>query len=428
MTVFDASAALVVLATVFGYVNYRFIHLPHVIGLTIMGALTSVALVGADAFVPQPLLGEPVRQMLSSFHFETVLIDGMLSFLLFAGAVNLDLEALMARKYSIALLATLGVFISTAIVGLGVKEVSILIGREMPFAWCLVFGALISPTDPLAVLAILKTLHTPKDIETQIAGESLFNDGMGVVLFTVLLEVAVRGGGMDYGHAAALLAREAAGGLAYGLAIGWVAFLALKAIDEPNLEVLITIALVMGGYDLAHHFGVSGPLSMAVAGLVIGNHGRRYAMSPRTQDQVAMFWSVLDETLNSVLFLMIGLEIVILRPGDGNFAYGAAAIVVALVARVAGVAVPLGMLTAVRSFARGSFPILVWGGLRGGLAIAMALSVPKGPERDTIVFATYCVVIFSVVVQGYTIGALARRVLPTPTETPTEEPGGGNMG
>ncbi len=358
--------------------------------------------------------------MLSSFHFETVLINGMLSFLLFAGAVNLDLEALLERKYSVALLATLGVFISTAIVGIGFKEVSNLIGHEVPFAWCLVFGALISPTDPLAVLAILKTLHTPKDIETQIAGESLFNDGMGVVLFTVLLEVALRGGGMDYGHAAGLLVREAAGGLVYGGVIGWIAFLALKSIDEPNLEVLITIALVMGGYALAHHLGVSGPLSMAVAGLLIGNHGRRYAMSARTQDQVAMFWSVLDETLNSVLFLMIGLEIVILKPGNGNLAYGAAAIAITLLARVAGVAVPLGILRTVRRFARGSFPILVWGGLRGGLAIAMALSVPRGPERELIIFATYCVVIFSVVVQGYTIGALARRVLPTPTETPSE--------
>ncbi len=416
MTVFDAAAALVVLATVFGYLNYRYIRLPHVIGLTIMGGLTSVVLVGADAFVPRPLLGEPVSQMLSSFHFEKVLIDGMLSFLLFAGAVNLDLEALMERKYSVALLATLGVFISTAIVGLGFKEVSILIGHEMPMAWCLVFGALISPTDPLAVLAILKSLHTPRDIETQIAGESLFNDGMGVVLFTVLLEVALRGGGMDYGHAAELLAQEAAGGLAYGVVIGWIAFRALKAIDEPNLEVLITIALVMGGYGLAHHLGVSGPLSMAVAGLVIGNHGRRYAMSARTQDQVAMFWSVLDETLNSVLFLMIGLEVVILEPGDGNLYYGAAAIIVALLARVAGVGIPLGILRLFGRFARGSFAILVWGGLRGGLAIAMALSVPRVPERQAILFATYCVVIFSVVVQGYTIGALARRVLPTPTE------------
>ena len=418
MTVFDAAAALVVLATLFGYVNYRYIRLPHVIGLTIMGALTSVALVVADAFVPHPLLGEPVRQMLSGFHFETILIDGMLSFLLFAGAVNLDFQALLERKYSVALLATLGVFISTAIVGIGFKEVSILIEHELPFTWCLVFGALISPTDPLAVLAILKTLHTPRDIETQIAGESLFNDGVGVVLFTVLLGMAGSGGEMDYGHAALLLLQEAAGGIVYGGAIGYVAFRALKSIDEPNLEVLITIALVMGGYALAHHIGVSGPLSMAVAGLLIGNHGRRYAMSTRTQDQVAMFWSVLDETLNSVLFLMIGLEVVVLETGHGNLAFGAAAIVIALIARVAGVGVPLGILTAVRGFARGSFAVLVWGGLRGGLAIAMALSVPKGPEREVILFATYCVVIFSVVVQGYTIGALARRVLPTPAETP----------
>ncbi|HZD26240.1 MAG TPA: sodium:proton antiporter [Alphaproteobacteria bacterium] len=419
MTVFDIAAGLVVLATLFGYLNYLFIRLPQVIGLTIMGALTSVAIVAIDAVRPDLLLGRPVREMLGGIDFEAVLLDGMLSFLLFAGAINLDLDALLQRKLTISLLATFGVLISTGIVALGFREASVLIGDPVPLIWCLVFGALISPTDPLSVLAILKAQRAPIDIEAKVAGESLFNDGIGIVLFTVLLSIASGGeGSADYGQAVLLFAREALGGILYGAAIGWLAYRAMKAIDEHNLEVLITLSLVMGGYTLARHIEVSGPLSMAVAGLIIGTPGRRHAMSERTQTHVTAFWSVLDEVLNAVLFLLVGLEVAVLSFDRGSYLFGLASIAVVLLGRAVGTGVPLAGLALFGAYARGSFSVLVWGGLRGGLSIAMALSLPPGPVREVILTATYCVVIFSVVIQGYSIGPVARHVLGPPDAPP----------
>jgi CPA1 family monovalent cation:H+ antiporter len=408
---FDAAAALVVLAALLGYLNYRFVGLQQTIGLTVMGALASLAVVGADALVPEAGLGRAVRGFLAGIDFHDALLNGMLSFLLFAGALHVDLGNLLQRKAAVFVMATAGVLLSTAIVAAGFKLASALLGLELPFLWCLVFGALISPTDPVAVLGILKTAKVPPTLEAKVAGESLFNDGVGVVVFSILLAAALGAEAFSLAHAAELFLIEALGGALLGLVLGWVVYRAMKAIDEHNLEVLLSLALVMGGYALARRLHVSGPVAMAVAGLLIGNHGTRFAMSERTREHVTRFWSLLDEVLNSVLFLLIGLEVIAVALDAGHLLLGAVAIVIVLVARVAAVGLPIAVRSRFAPFTKGAFPILVWGGLRGGISIALALSLPEGAIKETVLTATYVVVVFSVVVQGATVGVLARRVV-----------------
>jgi CPA1 family monovalent cation:H+ antiporter len=399
----DAAAALVVLAALLGYLNHRFIGLQQTIGLTVMGAVASLAVVAADALFPGAGLGQAVREFLAGIDFHHALLNGMLSFLLFAGALHVDLGNLLQRKATIFLMAT--------IVAAGFKLASALLGLELPFMWCLVFGALISPTDPVAVLGILKTAKVPPSLEAKVAGESLFNDGVGVVVFSILLAAALGAEAFSLAHAAELFLIEALGGALLGLVLGWVVYRAMKAIDEHNLEVLLSLALVMGGYALARRLHVSGPVAMAVAGLLIGNHGTRFAMSERTREHVTRFWSLLDEVLNSVLFLLIGLEVIAVALDAGHLLLGAVAIVIVLVARVAAVGLPIAVRSRFAPFTKGAFPILVWGGLRGGISIALALSLPEGAIKETVLTATYVVVVFSVVVQGATVGVLARRVV-----------------
>jgi CPA1 family monovalent cation:H+ antiporter len=411
MSPFDAAAALVVLAAVLGYLNYRFIGLQHTIGLTVMGALASLAVVGADALYPAGGLGLAVRGFLAGIDFHKALMEGMLSFLLFAGALHVDLGNLLQRKITVFLMATVGVLVSTAIVATGFKLAGSLLGLELPFLWCLVFGALISPTDPVAVLGILKSAKVPPTLEAKVAGESLFNDGVGVVVFSILLAAALGAEPFSLARAVELFAVEALGGALLGLVLGWIVYRAMKAIDEHNLEVLLTLALVMGGYALAHRIHVSGPVAMAVAGLLIGNHGTRFAMSERTREHVTRFWSLLDEVLNSVLFLLIGLEVIAIALEAAPLLLGLASIAVVLAARAVAVGLPIAVLSRFAPFTKGAFPVLVWGGLRGGISIALALSLPDGPIKATILTATYVVVVFSVVVQGATVGAMARRVV-----------------
>ena len=411
MSSFDAAAALVVLAALLGYLNHRFIGLQQTIGLTVMGALASLAVVGADALVPAAGLGRAVRGFLAGIDFHDALLNGMLSFLLFAGALHVDLGSLLKRKVAVFVMATAGVLLSTVIVAAGFKLASAALGLELPFIWCLVFGALISPTDPVAVLGILKTAKVPPSLEAKVAGESLFNDGVGVVVFSILLAAALGAEEFSLAHAAELFAVEALGGALLGLVLGWIVYRAMKAIDEHNLEVLLTLALVMGGYSLAQSLHVSGPVAMAVAGLLIGNHGTRFAMSERTREHVTRFWSLLDEVLNAVLFLLIGLEVIAIALDAGHLLLGALAIAIVLAARAAAVGLPLAVLSRLTPFTRGAYPILVWGGLRGGISIALALSLPEGPIKATVLTATYVVVVFSVVVQGATVGILARRVV-----------------
>ena len=409
MNPFDTAAALVVLAAVLGYLNHRFAGLPHTIGLTIMGAVASLAVVGADAVFPGAGLGDSVRAFLAGVDFPRALMEGMLSFLLFAGALHVDLGNLLKGKWAVSVMATVGVVISTLVVGAGFKAVTALFGADVPFLWCFVLGALISPTDPVAVMGILKSARVPATLEAKVAGESLFNDGIGVVVFSILLAAAMGAEEFSLTRAGELFLIEAVGGAVFGLALGWVAYRAMKSIDEHNLEVLITLALVMGGYAVAHRLHVSGPVAMAVAGLLIGNHGVRFAMSEQTREHVTRFWSLIDEILNSVLFLLIGLEVVAIATDVGHLLIGVVSIGLVLAARAASVGLPMLLMSRFSPFTKGAFPILVWGGLRGGISIALALSLPEGPIKETILTATYVVVVFSVIVQGATVGTAAKR-------------------
>jgi len=407
---FEAAAVLIVVATLLGYLNYRFIGLPHTIGLTVMGAIASLALVTIDSMTPLSLTATETS-LLRSIDFSDTLLNGMLSFLLFAGALHVDLGRLLQRKWVVGLLATLGVLVSTALVGLGFWVVTWLIGFEVGLLWCLVFGALISPTDPVAVVGILRSAGVPADFEAKIAGESLFNDGVGVVVFAILVAVASGAEEVSLAHASQLFLLEAGGGVLLGLAVGYLGFLMMRSVDEHNIEILITLSIVIGGYALAQRLHISGPIAMAVAGLMIGNRGVAEAMSERTRNHLLGFWSLLDEILNSVLFLIIGLEVIAIAIDVGPLLAGLLAIPVVLAARAISVGLSLGLLASLRSFDPGTYPMLVWGGLRGGISIALVLTLPEGPLQALLLTATYVVVVFSVAVQGTTVGLAARRLM-----------------
>ncbi len=406
MGLFDAVGALFTLTALFAYVNYQYLKLPTPIGVMLAGLVFSLALV---------VVGGPAedwaRMLLTAMPLEQVLMQGMLAFLLFAGALHVNLSDLGRRWPSILILATLGVLISTFIVGTGIYYLAGWLGVELPYVYALLFGALISPTDPIAVLGLLKKAGVPKDLEVLITGESLFNDGVGVVVFAVILSLA----GGHGAHASAGLtgvalffAREALGGLVLGLVLGLIAFYLLRRTDDYSVEVLITLALVTGGYALAANLHTSGPLAMVVAGLLIGNHGRALAMSERTREHLDTFWEMTDEILNALLFVLIGLEILLIRYTPGYLELVALAVPLVLIARFVSVGLPIGALRLVRHFAEYTVRLMTWGGLRGGISVALALSLPAGPERDAILALTYGVVVFSVLVQGLTIGRVAR--------------------
>jgi CPA1 family monovalent cation:H+ antiporter len=407
---FEAAAVLIVLATLLGYLNYRFIGLPHTIGLTVMGAIASLALVAIDRVTPLSL-AEAEQSLLHSIDFSDTLLNGMLSFLLFAGALHVNLGRLLERKWTVGLLATIGVLISVVLVGFGFKAVTLFLGLEISLLWCLVFGALISPTDPVAVVGILRSAGTPPLFEAKIAGESLFNDGVGVVLFAILVAAASGAEPFSLAHAGELFLVEAGGGALLGLAVGYLGFVMMRSVDEHNIEILITLSIVIGGYALAERLHVSGPIAMAVAGLLIGERGVAEAMSERTRTHLLGFWSLLDEILNSMLFLIIGLEVIAIATDLSDLFAGVLAIPLVLAARAVSVAVPLGLFARLRSFEPGTYPMLVWGGLRGGISIALALTLPAGELQELLLTATYVVVVFSVAVQGTTVGLAARRLL-----------------
>jgi len=405
---FALIAALITLAAALAYVNRRFLRLPRTIALMAMGLLVSAGL-GLLAWADVGFAasaGEMVRHV----PFDEVLLEGLLGFLLFAGALHVNLGDLLSHRWSVATFATVGTLGSTfAVAGL-VYGLSGLAGLGLSFLHCLLFGALISPTDPIAVLAILKTAGAPKSLETRIAGESLFNDGIGVVVFLTVLDVA-KGEGADFGHVAATFAVEAVGGVALGLALGYAAYWLLRSVDDYHVEILVTLALVAGGYALAGAIHTSGPLAMVVAGLLIGNHGRRLAMSPRTREHLDTFWELVDEVLNAVLFVMIGLEVLVLTFDGRYLLAGLAAIPLVLLARLVAVGVPVAILQRYRPFARRAVLVLTWGGLRGGISVALALSLARthavDPDaRSAILTLTYTVVAFSIIVQGLTVKRL----------------------
>jgi CPA1 family monovalent cation:H+ antiporter len=334
---FEAAAVLIVLATLLGYLNYRFIGLPHTIWLTVMGAIASLALETVDSFTPLSMMAAETS-LLRSIDFSDTLLNGMLSFLLFAGALHVDIGRLLQRKWVVGLLATLGVLVSTMLVGVGFWAVTWLLEFEVGLLWCLVFGALISPTDPVAVVGILRSAGVPADFEAKIAGESLFNDGVGVVVFAILVAVASGAEEVSLAHAGHLFLIEAGGGVLLGLAVGYLGFVMMRSVDEHNIEILITLSIVIGGYALAQRLHISGPIAMAVAGLMIGNRGVAEAMSERTRNHLLGFWSLLDEILNSILFLIIGLEVIAIAIDVGPLLAGLLAIPVVLAARAISVA------------------------------------------------------------------------------------------
>ncbi len=407
---FDAAAILIVLAASLGYLNHRFLKLPPSVGLTMMGALASLIVVGLDRVLPGSTVGHDVVGFIAGIDFHTTLMDGMLSFLLFAGALHVDWIEMQRGRWPILVLSTIGVLISTALIGAGFYMLCLMLGLGIPFIWCFVFGALISPTDPVSVMGVLKRARVTPTLEATVAGESLFNDGVGVVVFAILLSSALSGAPFSFAHAGHLFLVEAGGGVALGLAIGWVAFRAMRSIDEYRTEVLISLAVVMGGYALARWIHVSGPVAMAVAGLLIGNAGVAEAMSDTTRDYVLKFWALLDDILNAVLFLLIGLEVVTIPSDPRLLLVGVAAIPLVLLARASSVLLPLAGLWPFLTLGPLAPATLIWGGLRGGISIALVLALPDGPARSVTLAATYLIVLFSVIVQGGSIERVLARV------------------
>ena len=407
----DIAASLLVLTALLSYVNQRWLGLPTTIGVMATSLVLSLALVGLDAIGLAGSLHAREAGLIRSIDFSELLMQGMLSLLLFAGALHVDIKSLRDYRWQVGLLAFVGTALSTAVVGFALWGVLGLIGLPVPLLECLLFGALISPTDPIAVIGILKSAGAPRNLEVVIAGESLFNDGVGVVIFSLLLGMAVDGGAPSLGHAGRLLLQEAGGGLVYGWGLGYVTYWMLRSIDHYQVEVLLTLAAVIGGYALANHLHVSGPLAMVVVGLIVGNKGRAEALSDTTRHHVDLFWELLDDILNAVLFVLVGMEVIVihfpLRPLPA-LAAGAAAIAITLAARWLTVGLPV--LLARRAFRlpAGAAGVLTWGGLRGGISIALALSIPAGPWRETLIALTYCVVAFAILVQGLTFGRLVR--------------------
>ena len=406
MSLFNILAVLITLSAFFSYFNHRYLRLPTTIGLMLIGLLVSLAIVVLSWFgVP---LDRDAQRLLQSINFNEALMHGMLSFLLFAGALHVDLNDLLEQKWVIGALATFGVLVSTAIVGSLAWFVLAKLGYPLPFIYCLLFGALISPTDPIAVLGILKSAKAPKELEVQITGESLFNDGVGVVVFIVLLGIATGSAELTASHVLLLFAEEAIGGALFGLIVGWIAYRMLKSVDNYDVEILITLALVAGGSALADAVHVSGPIAIVVAGLLIGNHGRSFAMSDVTREHLDTFWKLVDEILNAVLFVLIGLEVLVLTFSPSYVAAGLIIVPTVLLARGISVALPITVLNRFRDFTPNVIKIMTWGGLRGGISIALALSLPDASAREVLLVITYQVVAFSILVQGLTIGAMVK--------------------
>lgn len=406
VTVFEAAAVLVTATALFAFVNARFLKLPTPIGVTLSALVLSLGLVlfgGAEAVAW-------AETLLLKLDFDDLVMHGLLAFLLFAGALFVDLDDLNRHRGPILLLATVGIVLSTFLVGGASWLLLGWLGLDLPFLYALLFGALISPTDPIAVLAILKKVGVPADTETLITGESLFNDGVGVVVFSVILGLVAGGGHGDAGVAdvARLFAQEALGGIVIGMALGYGGYLLLRQIDDYTTEILITLAIVTGGYGAALALHTSGPLAVVVAGLFIGNRGRLLAMSDHTRGHIDTFWELADELINALLFVLIGLEVLVIKFTTLSLEAALLAIPLVLLVRLVSVSVPIGLFRLQRDFLPYTTRLLVWGGLRGGISIALALSIPEGPERDLILTLTYGVVVFSILVQGTTVGRVAR--------------------
>lgn len=409
---FESFVIILCLATLFSYINYRWLKLPTTIGLMIMALLTATLIIGAKSVFPS--LYDFFCQVVIDIDFKTILLDVMLSFLLFAGALHVNLHDLNKEKVSVLLFATLGVAISSFVVGGLLFGAAQIIGLPIPFLHALLFGALISPTDPIAVIAILKEVGVSKSLELKIEGESLFNDGVGVVFFTgvLLLMETEEGSGQSVGiEVLTLFGEEAIGGIIYGLAIGILGWRLIKSIEEnAQLSVLLTLAIAMGGYAFASLIHVSGPLAMVVAGLVIGNKINHPSFSTHTREMLNSIWEILDDTLNAMLFVLIGLVIHLLDFELTYLVLGLLGILIVLVGRVISVTIPFSLLKHDAQSSFKTISVLSWGGLRGGISVALALSIAPEYSRDILLFVTYTVVLFSIIVQGLTLGKLVKKL------------------
>lgn len=405
---FDITVICLVVTAILAYLNHRYVGLPTAIGVMGIALSLSIALVALDKMGVHALRRYEVS-LLSAIDFSDVLMRGMLSILLFAGALHVDLNDLNRYKWQVGFLSMVGTIVSTVLVGLAVWFILPAAGIDLPLPLCLLFGALIAPTDPIAVMGIVKAAGAPKNLEMVIAGESLFNDGIGVVLFSLFLTMVAGGPHPTPAQGGILLAREVGGGLLFGWLLGYITYRMLKSIDSYQVEILITLAAVLGGYSLAHHLHVSGPLAMVVAGLLIGNQGRKMAMSAKTREHLDMFWELLDEILNAVLFMILGLEVILIPFSIPILLAVMAVIGIVLGVRLISVGTPVFTGSRFFQLPRGSWKVLTWGGLRGGISVALALSLPQGPWRNVILALTYGVVVFSILGQGLTIGWVVRK-------------------
>ncbi len=412
MTFLQITSLLIVLAGVFGAINYLFLRLPSSIGIMIVALVASFGLLGLDALVPSLGIADESRRIVTSIHFSDALLEGMLGLLLFAGALHVKMSDLRAEWLPVLLMATIGVGLSTLVIGAGFSWLT-----GMPLLIALVFGAVVSPTDPVAVLGVLRQADLPQSLETKIAGESLFNDGVGYVVFLVLVGLAFPSGddhGGGIAEAAMLFLREAGGGALLGITLGWLVFRVMRLIDDYALEVLLTLGLAFGGYELAVYLHISAPIMAVCAGLLIGDVGAKQGMSEETRGYVDAFWKLIDEILNAVLFLMIGFEVFAVVFEADYLVAGALSIGIALLGRLSAVAIPILLLRRFRTFDPGVIRIMTWGGLKGGISVALALSLPVSEWSPLILTATYMIVVFSIIVQGLTVAPLARNLMSQP--------------
>lgn len=409
----NAFAMLLVLTAVLAWFNDRFVKIPTTVGVTLAGALASITLLVLDAFGLAGSVRGIAEQLLTTLDFTDFMLNGILSILLFAGAMSLDARQLLAQRASILTLASVGTLLSTALLGLAAWGIFAAVGISVPLIWALLFGALISPTDPVAVLDLLKRARVPKRLETLIAGESLFNDGFGVVVFVALAGVAGIGsaagqGELDAVSVAVVFAREAFGGMAYGAAIGYVGYLMCRGMTSHVVEVLITLAMVLGGYLGAVSLHLSGPLAMVIAGLVISAR-QHHAFFPETSEHVGIFWETLDQVLNVLLFAFIGFDVLLTETTGPQVMAAVCLVPLALLARFVSVSIPMRLLRGRQGHGPWTIRLLTWGGLRGGIAISLALGLPPVEYRQPILAATYAIVLFSIAVQGLTVMPMVRR-------------------
>lgn len=411
MELYYTFSVLIVLASLFAYLNLRYLRLPGTIGIMIIAMLVSVGIrLLGDRFFPETT--REFFELIKDFNFNEILMGAMLNFLLFAGALHVNIADLKNHQWAVATYATVSVVLSAFIISLLLYYVAPLVGVTLPYLYCLLFGTLISPTDPIVVMGILKQAKVPKTIETKITGESLFNDGVAVVMFAVVLKMTTDPTfDVTFSSVSSLFLLEGVGGIALGGVLGYTASNVMKKIDDYKVSVLITLSIVMGGFLVAKQLHVSSPLAMVIAGLIIGNFGKKHAMSEQTRDYLEKFWELIDEIMNAILFLFIGFELLMLPDIEKQLILGFIAVFIVLLARGLSIVIPLKSILRNNVYTKGSIITMVWGGIRGGVSIALVMSMPHNEYKDVLLEVTYIVVLFSIVVQGLTIGRVANKVL-----------------